>query len=81
VPAGNVTSIIGGNLRGGAKLSAKSDDEYRARRRMKFAPKNAPISKISAVENWGRNGPLGGSKDDESNFRRNAEANGGTDSA
>ena len=48
---------------------------------MKFAPKNAPISKISAVEKRGRNGPLGGSQDDESDFRRNAEANGGTDSA
>jgi len=79
VPAGNVTSIIRGNLRGGGKLSDESDDEYRARRRMKFAPKNAQISKIREAENRGRNGPLGGSKDDESNFGRNAEANGGAD--
>ena len=39
VPSGTITSIIGGNLPGSAKLSDQDDDEYRAKDVRKFASK------------------------------------------
>jgi hypothetical protein len=45
MPAGTITSIIGGILGASGKLSGEDDDEYRARRRRKFAAKRAQIGR------------------------------------